>query len=67
MTNNHGWKIIDKRNGKRVSMATFFSESSAWEHITVWQNRHDRGGRPDISRELLLNMLPMREGRFHAR
>ena len=62
MTENcRGWKIIDKRNGSRVSQATFFTEGSAAGHITSWQNRHDRGGRPDITRDLLLNMVVVEE------
>lgn len=54
------WRIIDRRDGKPVSMGTWLNERSAWDEITDWQNRHDRGGRPDITREMLLNMVPVR-------
>lgn len=60
-TECHGWKIIDKRSGSRVSTASFLTAESAWQHISQWQDRHDRGGRPDISRDLLLNLEPVQE------
>lgn len=55
------WKIIDQRTGSRVSQASFLTEESAWHHITSWQDRHDRGGRSDITRELLLNLTAVKE------
>lgn len=58
---NESWKIIDRRTGSRVSQASFLTEDSAWYHITSWQDRRDRGGRPDISRELLLNLTAVKE------
>lgn len=61
MRSVESWKIVDSRDGSRVSRASFLSEESAWWHVTQWQDRHDRGGRPDISRDLLLHMKPVRE------
>lgn len=53
-----GWEIIDRRTGERVSTAYFLTRASAEAQITAWQDRHDRGGRPDITRDMLLNMTP---------
>lgn len=66
MFKSRSWKIIDKRTGVRVSSASFLTEESAWHHITQWQDRHDRGGRPDIKRDLLVNMLPVAEEHHHG-
>lgn len=52
------WTVVDRRTGEPVTMAIFPSQRSAEDHITEWQNRHARGGRPDITRELLVNMEP---------
>jgi hypothetical protein len=51
------WMVIDQRTGKRMSAASFLTRESAEWHITEWQDRGERGGRPDISREKLLNMV----------
>lgn len=53
-----GWTIVDNRTGRPVTKALFLTRQSAEDHITQWQDRHDRGGRPDISRDLLLHMAP---------
>jgi len=61
MSRRQAFKIIDRRNGARMGITTYLTEESAWHQITDWQNRHDRGGRPDITRDLLLNMAPALE------
>lgn len=50
------FKIIDQRTGESVTSVTYLSHEQARADITAWQDRHDRGGRPDITREMLLNM-----------
>ncbi|WP_141693406.1 hypothetical protein [Curtobacterium sp. UCD-KPL2560] len=55
------FKIVDRRTGQSVTSVTYLSEQSARDDITDWQNRHDRGGRPDITRDLLLNMIVVEE------
>lgn len=57
-TVRRGFKIIDQRTGARVTIGTYLTVEQAWAQITEWQDRHDRGGRPDITRDLLLNMVP---------
>lgn len=52
------WTIIDRRDNRPVTINAYISEQSTIDQITEWQNRHDRGGRPDITREALLNMEP---------
>lgn len=61
MPDDEMWKIVDSRTGSRVSITSFFTEEQCWRQISQWQDRHDRGGRPDITRELLLHMKPERE------
>lgn len=56
-----GFKIVDRRTGQRITSVTYFSEQGARDDITAWQNRHDRGGRPDITRDLLINMTVTEE------
>lgn len=43
-----------------MGMSSYPTEAWAIEQVTQWQNRHDRGGRPDITRDMLLNMEPRR-------
>ncbi|WIA95818.1 hypothetical protein [Curtobacterium sp. MCBA15_004] len=61
-----GFKIVDGRTGQRVTSVTYFSEQGARDDITSWQNRHDRGGRPDITKDLLLNMTVVEDARADA-
>jgi len=52
------WKIVDRRTDAEMGMSVYTTRQQAEQQITVWQNRHDRGGRPDITRDMLLNMVP---------
>ena len=52
------WEIVDRRTGAVMGINTYPSPAAAWLQITMWQNRHDRGGRPDITLDMLLNMEP---------
>lgn len=56
------WCIEDRRTGRRMSVAAFFTEDSALATIKEWRSRHDKGGRPDITAEMLENMRPRRIG-----
>lgn len=58
-----GWKIVDRRTGVRMGVATYLSFRAAGQQIDRWQDRHERGGRPDITRDMLLNMQPEPEDR----
>lgn len=49
-------RIIDSRTGKRVTIASYPNAESAHRDIADWQKRHDRGGRPDITQELIDHM-----------
>lgn len=49
-------EIFDRRSGKGHGPVLYLSRKQAEDQITAWQNRHDRGGRPDITREMLVNM-----------
>jgi hypothetical protein len=62
MTNEQrvAWTIVDRRTNRPVTIVSFLSREGAESQITQWQNRHDRGGRKDITREALLNMEPKR-------
>jgi hypothetical protein len=51
-----GYVIVDQRTGERVTSTAYLTHKQAREDITAWQDRHDRGGRPDVTREMLLNM-----------
>lgn len=52
------WVIVDRRTGKQVGVSGYPTSESAGQQIDAWQDRHERGGRPDITKELLLNMQP---------
>lgn len=52
------WQIVDRRTGKRVTQGAYLSEKAAGRQIDAWQDRHQRGGRPDVTREDLLAMEP---------
>ena len=52
------WTIVDRRDNRPVTINSYFTREQAEGQITEWQNRHDRGGRPDVTRESLLNMQP---------
>lgn len=52
------WKIVDRRTGAEMTINSYFTREQAEQQITEWQDRHDRGGRPDITRDMLLNMEP---------
>lgn len=56
------WQIVDQRDKTPVGMAVYLTEDQAWRDISSWQDRHDRGGRPDITQDLLLNMKPVKVG-----
>jgi len=58
-----GYKVVDQRTGDRVTSVTYFTEQGAWDDITSWQNRHDQGKRPDITRDMLVNMTVVPEER----
>lgn len=58
--NSNLYKIVDRRTGERYGYAVYLSRERAEDKITEWQNRHDKGGRPDITRDMLLNMEPRR-------
>lgn len=47
------WRIIDGRTGEFVTLAAFFSEAGALLKIEAWRERHERGERPDISKDTL--------------
>lgn len=51
------WVVVDHRTGKRASVACFLSESSALDAVRRWRDRGERGGRPDVSQELLNNLV----------
>jgi hypothetical protein len=50
------YEIYDSRTGERYGPVLYLSRKQAEDQMTAWQDRHDRGGRPDITREMLLNM-----------
>lgn len=52
------WMIIDRRSGKQWGFNIYPSFEVAGKQIDAWQDRHERGGRPEITREMLLNMVP---------
>jgi hypothetical protein len=56
-----GFKVVDRRTGDRVTSVTYFTEETARADITSWQDRHDRGKRPDITKDMLLNMTVVPE------
>lgn len=58
MTTRERWTVIDRRTGKEVTAAVFSSRKQAEDHITEWRDRHDRGGRPDITWDKLENLEP---------
>ncbi|BDZ52837.1 hypothetical protein GCM10025867_50780 (plasmid) [Frondihabitans sucicola] len=53
------WKIVDSRTGRRATSGSFLSEEQCWVQITQWQDRHDRGGRPDVTFDQLTHMKPV--------
>ena len=53
---NDHWVIVDRRTGERATVACYFTEERAWRAIAEWFDRQARGGRPDITRELLENL-----------
>lgn len=55
-----GYKIVDA-NGSRITIATYFTPDQAFTDIKAWLVRQERGGRPDISRELLESLHVVRE------
>ena len=57
---NDSWTIVDRRDNRPVTITSFFTEEQAVWQITDWQDRHERGGRKDITKEMLLNMEPRR-------
>lgn len=54
------WQIVDRRTGRRATVVSFLTRKQAEDQITEWQDRHDRGGRPDVTRDTLLHMTPER-------
>lgn len=50
------FRIIDSRSGKPVSMGTWLSRESAEVEIEEWKRRRAKGGRPDITQDLLDHM-----------
>lgn len=48
--------IVDRRTGERVTSVAYITREQAEQDITAWQDRHDRGGRPDVTRDMLLHM-----------
>jgi hypothetical protein len=50
------FEIFDTRTDHRVGPVLYLTRKQAEDQVTAWQNRHDRGGRPDITRDMLLNM-----------
>lgn len=61
MTRRQMFKIVDQRTGQRMGVGSYPKAEWAWQEITEWQNRHDRGGRPDITRDMLVNMIVVEE------
>lgn len=47
------YRIIDSRSRKPVSMGTWLTRESADEEIEGWKRRRAKGGRPDITQDLL--------------
>lgn len=43
-----GWRVIDSRTGRGMSMATFVTERQALNAIADWTERDRRGKRPDV-------------------
>lgn len=50
------FKIIDTATGKRVTICTYSTETQAANDIDSWLARHHRGGRPDITLEMIQRM-----------
>jgi hypothetical protein len=53
--------VVDQRTGNPVTEANYFTAEQAQYDIAEWWARFHRGGRQDISRELLLNLQVRRE------
>ena len=54
MTEPHEcWKIVDTRTGRRATIVSYFTREQAQREIEGWFRRHERGGRPDITLEML--------------
>lgn len=52
------WRIIDQRTGRPATKACFLSKEGAERTIQGWKDRRARGGRPDITAEMLSNFVP---------
>lgn len=50
------FKIVDRVSGARSTVVSFLSRAQAEQQITSWHERHERGGRPAITRDTLLRM-----------
>lgn len=62
LTTATSWfRVVDQRNGEPVTDANYFTADQAQYDIDEWWARFHRGGRPDISRDLLLNLQVRRE------
>lgn len=54
------WDIIDPATGQTATIVTYFSKETAEDDIQSWLRRQARGGRPDLSREWLESLIPVR-------
>jgi hypothetical protein len=44
------WTIYDS-DGKRATIAAFFTKETAEEELEYWREREAKGGRPDVHTE----------------
>lgn len=58
------YKIIDSRTGALSTRSSYLFREDAERDITAWQDRHDRGGRPDITLDKLLHMKVVEDDRL---
>ena len=50
------FRVYDPEKQQYASSVFFFTRESAEQHITEWQDRQERGGCSDLSREFLLRI-----------
>jgi hypothetical protein len=55
------FKILDPETDKRATIVTYSTEKQALDDIDEWRHRHERGGRPDISRAFLDRLVVVPE------
>lgn len=50
------WRVVHKSTGREATIFSFFTRKQAQDAIDGWIARHHRGGRPDISLDMLLDL-----------